>query len=81
MKPIKLFASVFITVACATTFAQDGTFTSRSLTTETAVLSLRAAEVGLALLVYLALLEAKQMTHVPKRELQQYVTALISRIR
>jgi hypothetical protein len=31
--------------------------------------------------VYLALLEAKQMTHVPKRELQQYVTALISRIR
>ena len=43
MKPIKLFASVFITVACATTFAQDGTFTSRSLTTETAIAAANAA--------------------------------------
>ena len=43
MKLIKLFASVFITVACATTFAQDGTFISRSLTTETAIAAANAA--------------------------------------
>ena len=43
MKLIKLFASVFITVAYTTTFAQDGTFTSRSLTTETAIAAANAA--------------------------------------
>jgi uncharacterized protein GlcG (DUF336 family) len=43
MKLIKLFASVFIPLACATTFAQDGTFTSRSLTIETAIAAANAA--------------------------------------
>lgn len=43
MKLKKLFVSVFTTLACATTFAQGGTFTSRSLTTETAIAAANAA--------------------------------------
>jgi uncharacterized protein GlcG (DUF336 family) len=43
MKLIKLFFTVSVALACSPNFAQEGTFTSRSLTTETALAAANAA--------------------------------------
>ena len=43
MKLINLFITSLVTLAWSPTFAQDGTFTSRSLTTETALSAANAA--------------------------------------
>lgn len=43
MKLINLFITSLVTLAWSLTFAQDGTFTSRSLTTETALAAANAA--------------------------------------
>jgi len=40
---IKLFITLLVALACHPTFAQEGTFTSRSLTTETALAAANAA--------------------------------------
>ena len=43
MKLIKLIITVSVALACSPNFAQEGTFTSRSLTTETALAAANAA--------------------------------------
>ena len=43
MKLIKLLITVSVALACSPNFAQEGTFTSRSLTTETALAAANAA--------------------------------------
>jgi uncharacterized protein GlcG (DUF336 family) len=43
MKLIKLFFTVSVALTCSPNFAQEGTFTSRSLTTETALAAANAA--------------------------------------